>query len=160
MAKVGLAERFRFVTFQLVTTEAVYREVVEEGIRKGISEAEGLEDLFKAGVIKIEKANERIDDNSVLQGLEGTGIHLGKERVIALALELQSTVVMDDQRARQVAKILGVRVAGTPHLILHMVGPKLLTRSNAEKAIDTMIEKGWRCGPSHYSEILKLISKA
>ncbi len=160
LAKVGLAEKLRFATYQLVTTEAVYREVVEEGIRKGVGEAEGLKDLFKAGVIKIEKANEHKDNNDVLQGLKGSGIHLGEESVISLALELQSIVVMDDQRARQVAKILGVKVTGTPHLILHMVGQKLLTRSDAKKAIDTMVEKGWRCSPSHYSEILKLIDKA
>ncbi len=160
LAKVGLAEKLRFVTYQLVTTEAVYKEVVEEGIRKGAGEAQGLRDLFKAGVIKIEKANARKDYNNVLQELKGSGIHLGEESVIALALELQSIVVMDDQRARQVAKILGVKVTGTPHLILHMVSQKLLTRRDAKKAIDVMVEKGWRCGPSHYSRILKLVDKA
>ncbi len=160
LTKIGLAKKLRFVTYQLVTTEAVYREVVEEGLRKGASEAQELKDLFKAGVITIKKADEHKDDNDVLQGLKGSGIHLGEESVISLALELQSVVVMDDQRARQVAKILGVKVTGTLHLILHMVGQNLLTRNDAKRAIGMMVDEGWRCGASHYSAILKLIDSA
>lgn len=155
LVKVGLAARLNLIPYRLVTTEAVYREVVEEGVRKGVSEVQELNRLFKAGVIGIEKA-----DDTTLRRLKGSGIHGGEESVISLALKLQSMVVMDDQRARQIAKTLGVKVTGTPHIVLHMVKQKILTKDEAKKVVDMMVEEGWRCGPNHYSDILRLIDEA
>ena len=47
-----------------------------------------------------------------------SGIHPGEVSVISFALELGATAILDDRRARQVARVLGVRLSGTPGIVI------------------------------------------
>lgn len=155
LAKVGLAKKLKVLPFRMVTTAAVYREVVEEGIRRRANEAEELLGLFEAKTIQVSAVRIRYPMKKVKEAR----IHGGEATVIALAQKLGCAAVIDDRRARVVARNMGVGTVATPHLILQLLRQGTLTRKEAVEAIDGMIREGWRCSPIHYSQIMKMIEQ-
>ena len=58
------------------------------------------------------------------------------------------------------ARTYGVNFVGTPHMLIVGIQNNLLTRDNAIRAVDDMIEAGWRCSPEVYRAIIRLILAA
>lgn len=155
LVKAGLANKLSLLPFRLTTTRIVYNEVVVRGAERQVEEAIALGSLFSSSVIEVV---EQVDDEFVGR-LKNSGIHRGEATVISLARELNATAIIDDKRARHVAKILGLRLSGTPQIIIQLIKQGLLTKQEARKAVDKIIEEGWYCNAKGYSEILKAIDK-
>lgn len=45
-------------------------------------------------------------------------------------------------------------------MLMISINSGLPTKKEAAKAVDEMIEAGWRCGPELYREILRLIERS
>ena len=153
LAKAGLADKLSLLPFRLTTTRMVYDEVVVRGTERRVEEAIALRRLFNSGIIEVV---EQVD-NEIVVDLRNSGIHHGEATVMSLARKLNAVAVMDDKRARHVAKALGVRLSGTPHVMMQLVRQGLLTKQEARHALDKIIEEGWYCSAKSYSEILKAI---
>ncbi|MBS7649446.1 MAG: hypothetical protein QW797_07890 [Thermoproteota archaeon] len=156
LAKSGILKRLTDLPFRLVTTRAVYQEVVEKGVEKHAEEVNELRNAFESHVIEVvAHVNE-----DVMKKLEKSGIHYGEATVISLSIELDGIAVMDDRRGRHVAKTLGVRVSSTPHVIIQLVKRGALTRQEGRQVIDRIIKEGWYCSIRSYAEIINTIEKA
>ena len=77
--------------------------------------------------------------------------------MISLALELGAIAVIDDRRARNVARVLGVRLSGTPAILIELVRTGTIMKTEAERALERMVEHGWYCDAKLFSRILKAI---
>ncbi len=83
--------------------------------------------------------------------------HLGRgeSEVIAISTETEhSVVVLDDKKARIIAKDLGVKVTGTLGLILRAKSEGSLV--SVRNAISTLEDSGFRISDELYSRILEL----
>lgn len=50
-----------------------------------------------------------------------------------------------------------VPALGSAHILIVGIQGRLITKQDALRAVDDMIEVGWRCGPELYREIIRLI---
>ena len=153
LTKAGLADKLSLLPFRLNTTRMVYDEVVLRGTERQVEEAVALRNLFNSGAIEVV---EQVD-NEIVVDLRNSGVHHGEATVMSLARKLNAIAVMDDKRARHIARALGVRLSGTPNVMMQLVRQGLLIKQEAKKAVDKIIEEGWYCSAKSYSEFLKAI---
>jgi predicted nucleic acid-binding protein len=81
-----------------------------KGIDRVVSETGAFKELFDGNVVEV-KASKASSGGK--EGNRSSGIHSGEASVISLALELDAIAILDDRRARRVAKVFGVRLSGT-----------------------------------------------
>ncbi len=160
LCKSGLATKLQHLqpSFRLVTTTEVYHELYSRGIEKGVTAAEILRDLFDEGVIEV-AAVKGGGKREVDKQISTSGVHGGEASVISLALELDATAIVDDKRAKQVSRILGVRVSGTPAIVVELVRSKVIAKGEAKRGIERMVEEGWYCSASAFSQIMGAIGE-
>lgn len=154
LARVGLADVIEGIPARKFAARSVFGEVVERGKAKGVADALVLARLFERGAITITDAS----DITLLGTLAKIrGLEQPDAETLAIAKECGYRAVLDDLLARRVARTYGVDFVGTPHLIILGIDNSVLTKEEAVKAIDNMIEAGWRCGPELYRGIIRLI---
>ena len=140
----------------MLTTREVYEEVYLKGIEKVVSETAALEELFDGNIMEVESPKHA----SMTEGrYRSSGIHSGEASVISLALELDATAILDDKRARQIAKVLGVRLSGTPGILIELVKERVMSKTDARRALEKMVEDGWHCSVKTFSNVVEAIEE-
>jgi hypothetical protein len=108
LAKVGRLEILFALYKEVVITEQVYREVVEEGFLLGKEDARVVE-KYVGRSIRIARANSSSD--YLLQKYQ---IHRGEADSIQLAKELNAQLLLiNESQGRRAAKAEGLKVKGT-----------------------------------------------
>lgn len=160
LCKCGLASKLKSLkpSFRLVTTPEVYDEVYTRGLERAVEEAEQLKELFKGGIIEVVSPEVSRQRGGI--DISSSGVHPGEASVINLAAELEGTAIIDDRRARRVARILGVELSGTPGIIVEFVRTRIITKLEAKNAIGKMVDGGWHCSPKVFSNIGESIDRA
>ncbi len=160
ICKAGIAGELRRLkpSFRLLTSDEVYEEVYVKGIEKGVNEAGALRELFDEGIIEVESPP-RGGSKRVKELSKSAGIHPGEASVISHALTLNATAIIDDKRARGVARVLGVKLSGTPGLIIEMVRQRIISKDVAKRALEKMVDEGWYCSAKLFSSIIKTIDE-
>jgi len=133
--------------FETVTTQAVYDEVVVRGKEAEAPDARRIE-RYDPEVTESPR-NEtysRLSDTDRL-----SDANLG---VLTLADERNATAVMDEKRGRTVAEVEGIDVRGTAYLLLNSVKYDATEADEAREILDDMVDSGWYCSTSFYSDIL------
>lgn len=140
----------------MISTPAVYSEVVERGKELGRPDAKVLEDLFEKGVLVV-----RAPRNTILRMVREAAaesvyapLHAGEAEVLALAKELKAVAIIDEKSAREAGEVLGIEVRGSAYLIGLMVKAGKISRKQATQAIDKMISSGWRISTEDYLKIV------
>ena len=156
LSKVGLSKIFRNLKEEKLTSLSAKREVVDEGKRRGASDAIVLEKLFESGILKIVEPKDR----AFLSLLTETkGLHLADAEVLALARERKGLAVIDDEVARKTAKVYGIAYVGSVYILMKAVSERLVTRREAKQAVNDMISSGWRCSVETYAMIMDALGK-
>jgi len=84
---------------------------------------------------------------------------IGEAQVIVLALKKKEKVaILDDSRARKIARIFSIKPIGILRIILRAVRKRLLTKDDAIKILDELIKQGFRISIELYNEFLKRLS--
>ena len=156
LTRVGLLNLIETIPEQKFAARSVFREVVERGKEKGLADALALARLFDVESISIVDPKDMalLRTLSRIQGLEESDAE-----TLAIAKERDYKAIVDDLLARKVARTYGIDFAGTPYILILGIRNHLLTKQSATKAIDDMIEAGWRCGPEIYRIIIRLIEE-
>ncbi len=95
-----------------------------------------------------------VGDTHLVQALRSS-LGLGESEVIALALEREDTIaILDDLRARRMARELGVRFTGTAGILLKAKSAGLL--ASVADAMVAMAPSGFRFSDELRNEILRL----
>lgn len=109
LAKIGRLELLREFFGEVLIPEAVYRECVIEG--GGSEDAQAIKN---AEWIKVEKITDERLKRSLMIELDE-----GESEAIVLALEKDAELILiDDYDGREIARALGLRVAGTLGVLL------------------------------------------
>ena len=157
LTRIGLVNLIEKLPASKFAARSVFREVVERGKAKGLPDALAVAALFEANAISIIEASHK----SLLQTFRKIrGLEEPDAETLAVAKERNYTAVIDDLLTRGVARTYGVNFVGTPHMLIAGIQNNLLTKDNAIRAVDDMIEAGWRCGPEVYRAIIRLILAA
>lgn len=160
LCKCGLARSLKGLkpSFRFVTTPEVYDEVYTRGLERAVEEAEQLKELFDGGIIEV--VPPKSPGKIVAGDVSSSGVHPGEASVINLAAELEGTAIIDDRRAKRVARILGVQLSGTPGIVIEFVRARIISKREAKDAVERMVDSGWYCSAKVFSGIIESIDRA
>ncbi|EMA71434.1 DUF3368 domain-containing protein [Halorubrum distributum] len=134
--------------------EAVYREVVTEGIEAGYDDARRIERAFEDGRFDIVEVD--FDDSGVAARLDRhAGLSDADVAVVACADARDGVAVMDEAAGRSAAAVEGVETRGTAYVVLLAVKQGELSPEEGREAIDAMIDRGWYAAPDLYAKIVR-----
>jgi predicted nucleic acid-binding protein len=104
LSKIGRIALLRKLYGIVMVPEEVYREVVEEGLERGLSDALVVKDSVDEGWIRVSKLNE--GEAELCRGMveHASEIHLGEAQAIALAREEGALLLMDESSGRAFAE--------------------------------------------------------
>lgn len=148
LAKAGKLSLLKELFRKVVIEEEVKRELIDQGKEEGAFDALLIEDAIKEGWIKIEK----IEDDKKF-----TGIHKGEGNTIMLANGYKCLVLIDEEDAREVARAMGLKVRGCLYVLKEGVERGLLSKDEAIKTLDDMIDYGFRISTRIYAKFLEKI---
>ena len=95
----------------------------------------------------VEKADEKMPDFQ---------LHGGETEAINLALNKKADIILlDDHKARNAAKALGLNVKGTLGLLLTFLEKKLIGKNEFKALVDDLIKADFRISIELYNEVLK-----
>ena len=139
LAKLGLLES----AVGLFTEVEVPRAVLEEVGKKQDEVYRKLIGLVEANSIRVEQVDRRIPR-----------LGAGEAEAILLALLRNKIVVLDDKKARRLARELGLEVVGTLSLLKLLYEHKLLGRA-LDELYHQLIETGFYIEPSIFNKVFR-----
>jgi len=154
LAKISLLRLLDDIYDEILTTDIVIKECVEKGKEAGYEDAIIIERHTKKGLIKIIalSAKKRAEARRLAKEAK---IHIGEATVILLAKsEGIDNIIVDDKKARKVARIHNLKPRGTLSVILELVIKRRLSKEEAKKYIDKLIRKGFRVSIEVYNKII------
>jgi predicted nucleic acid-binding protein len=140
----------------LVIPGRVYKEVVDDGMKRGYPDAKRINNHLRDGLFgqRTFEKNERFENL-----VENTSLSSADVAVLLLADDTNGTAVMDEQHGREVADVEGIETRGTAYLLLSLVKRGDLPAEEARDTIDEMLDAGWHCSPNLYAEIIRKLDE-
>ena len=148
LSQIGRLQLLKKLFGKLIIPQAVYREVVIEG-----GEKPGSKEVREASWITVMEIR-----NKRLKRLLQFQLDEGEAEAIVLALETKaSLILLDDREARLQARRLGLRITGTPGILLR--AKKLGLIRNMREEIDKLKQTGFRISKNLEEEVLKVVGE-
>jgi len=123
LAKLGAVEILEELYGEIIIPGKVYEEVVVEGKKLGRDDAYSIDSFVGEWIKVVEVASKEIVAHAEMYKL-----HEGEFQVIVLALKRKAGIVLiDESRARGVAKKMGLRPVGTVGILLKAFNEKLVS---------------------------------
>lgn len=146
LMKAGQLELLRKLFDVVYIPQAVYRELTENEIF--LEEVRMVQECEFLYVKEVDNAK----SVAILRNF--TGLDAGESETIILADEKHSDVLlMDEHRGRQVAKKMGITIAGTIGILTQAFDEGILTRKDVESCIERMNESGIRISERLYQKL-------
>ena len=126
--------------FEIITDNNVYREVVEEGLKRGSHDAAIVMAAIKKGEIKIVETPH----------LQELPFRLGPGELSVIQLVrngLADMVLIDDSYARKVCRKMGLKAHGTLYVLKRAVTTGLISREEAIRMLNKMVKAGYWLSP-------------
>ncbi len=138
--KLGLLKR---VFSNLLISEAVYKEVVRNGIINNTPDSFLVKDFLENKFITVKKLEDKWNDKS--ESLRKTyQLGKGEAQSIALALQEHDELLTDDKTARKVAKLYGLNSGGSLRVLLLAFKKKFITEKEVQFLITEMTSHNFR----------------
>lgn len=154
LGKVRRLEKMAGLPTRNIIPVSVYKEVVEEGKKRGQADAFYVEKLVEEHlfeVLPVPKKTSFLVENMALDNAD--------KDVLVLAQELRGRAILDDENARVVAEIVGIPKGGSLFLLLTLLRKKVISAQEMREIIDAMIREGWYCSTTQYGSIVKEIER-
>ena len=134
--------------------EAVYEEVVTDGVEAGYDDARRIEQVVENGALEVVSVD--VDDFPLATRLaHHPGLSDADIAVLACADARNAVAIMDEAVGRSAAEVEGVEAHGTDFLILSAVKRGSLSPEEGRETIDAMIDAGWYVAPDLYTKIVR-----
>jgi len=146
LAKAGKLYLLREMFGKVLIEEEVKRETIDQGKEEGAPDASVIEDAVKEGWIEVEKVEEE---------KSFSGIHKGEGNTILLAKRHKCLVLIDEEDGREVARVMGLEVRGSLYVLKKAVEMGLMSKDDAIRTLDEMIEDGFRIATRIYVKFLE-----
>ena len=144
---IALAEIDLTSIMALLATEVITEVVVRGRGRPGSRE---LEELVRQGKVKLLAPR----DQALVEALHDP-LGLGEAEAIALAVERNCIVVLDDRIARSKAKSMRLEVIGTIGLLRRAYDKELMDKNRLVQALKQLREHGFRVSDEIIREVLE-----
>ncbi len=144
---IALAEIDLTSIMALLATEVITEVVVRGRGRPGSRE---LEELVRQGKVKLLAPR----DQALVEALHDP-LGLGEAEAIALAVERNCIVVLDDRIARSKAKSMRLEVIGTIGLLRRAYDKELMDKNKLVQALKQLREHGFRISDEIIREVLE-----
>lgn len=122
LAKLNLLHLLQQLYGQIYLSPAVYQECVTEGIRQGYQDAHTLKYFLEL------QAWSAATSIRMLPEVAALPLDLGERESIALAIELNGELLMDEERGRTLARSLGLKIRGTLGILIQVYRSDLITK--------------------------------
>ena len=130
---------------KIIISQAVYEEVVENGMKIKAPEAMLIKNQIENGKIIIKKLNQEFQKKAKLLEDIYASLDYGESETIALALEMKEKDVLIDERvARNVAKLEGLTPKGSLYILLMAYKKKKLTENEIKNLVTEMTSTKFR----------------
>ena len=152
LIKTGQLEILRKLFGAVYIPDAVYQELTENK-----TYAEEARIVQESGFLFREEVDNK---KSVMILRNFTGLDTGESEAIILADEKQSDVLlMDERKGREVAKKMGIKIAGTMGILAQAFDEKILTKKDIERCIECLKENEIRISQKLYQKLIDHIQK-
>jgi len=138
--KMGFINILTQLYDELIITEAIYKEVIINGKKKGKQEAIIGEKLINDKKITIHKIDEELMDLK---------LGIGETEVIQNSINIKSPCMMEDKKAKRMAENFNLDVKKIPISILEAYQNKIIDKFEFE---DSLI-KWVKCASPSYEEV-------
>ena len=147
LTKIGKLEYVIDLFDYIIISNAVYKEVIEEGIKEGFNDA-----ILILNYLKKDKIKEITIENPDL--LLNEYLHPGESESIQLALFLKAILVIDEKKARMIAEQRGIGFLTTADVLLLLLKEKLIKFEYFQKNFLKYSADGW-LGADIYQKYLE-----
>jgi predicted nucleic acid-binding protein len=141
LSKLGYLHHLKALFHQIYVPPAVYREVLAKK-----------DDAYREFEMLVEDSYIAVEEAEPLLRL--TALHTGEMEAIALATRLKCWFILDDSKARKIARREGLNVIGTVGLLRVMMKSGLITET-AETVFEKLMTYGFRMRKEAFLEILR-----
>lgn len=141
LSKLGDLHHLKALFHQIYVPTAVYNEVSAKK-----------DDAYREFETLIEESYIAVEEAEPLPRL--TTLHTGEMEAIALAKRLECWIILDDSKAREIAKREGLNVIGTVGLLIVMIKSGLITET-AETLFEKLSTYGFRMRKEVFLKILR-----
>lgn len=135
---------------RVIISEKVYEEITKG--REFSVEVEKIEKAMKEGWIEKIKARNKRKSNELKVAFPNLGE--GEIESILISEEKNLPLLLDDSAARRIGESLRINVHGTLFVILKAFENKLISKEEAIKLIDKLVEEGFRISVELYSQLI------
>ena len=160
IAKLNRLELLSNLYKEIILTQGIYQETVEEGITTNAPDAKLIEKAVQNKNIRIIELSLKYSEFS--GELQNTYCQLGRGEADAIALALQEKqkrIVMDEKFGRQVCKLYKIKPIGTLRVILEVYNSSIIKEQELKDIIKGMIESKFRIGADVIIEFWDMFEK-
>ena len=158
--KLNKLELLKKVLKNLIISDAVYREVVINGIKLNAKESFIIKDYIEKEEIKIKKLTEEWKEKANFFQKVYTQLDMGEAETIALALqEREKTVLIDERVARKIAELQGLKALGSLWVLLTAFKKNIIIEDDIKQLINKMASLDFRVGGDIITEFWGLFEK-
>jgi len=158
LSRSGGLQILKSLNTRIYTPKAVYEEVVVEGRRLGKPGADLVDLYVQEGLITVRSPKMKLKLSSKVTGASRESdwpVDEGEADVLALALELDCTAIIDEQVGRNLAKLQGIEVHGTVYLLMLAHNNGALTKDQTLAMFKRIVAEGWRISVEDYTAIME-----
>ncbi len=148
LAEIGLLAAITRLSIEIIVPHAVYSEVAIRG--RGRPGSRELEELVRSGRARLLAPRDR----ALVEALHDP-LGLGEAEAIALAVEHNCVVVLDDRIARSKARSMGLKVTGTIGMLRRAYDIGLIDKNRFIQALRQLKEHGFRISDEIIHEVLE-----
>jgi len=141
LSKIHALHLLTRVFDEVLIPQAVYGEVVSRGLERGYRDAVRVKEAVERGEILVQDAPQR-EVERILRNFPE--LDPGEAEVLALALRLGATVVVDERAARLAARSLGLEPHGTLYILIAATKRKVIDAEEALKMLDKLVNENFR----------------
>ena len=151
LAHTNKLNLIRILFREIYIPEAVKTETVDKGKAKGYADAIAIEEAISSGWIKVAKTKSNAEKFA-----KEARIGKSEAEAILLAKEMKTTrLLIDDARARKIAKSLGLKPHGTIYILRLALTKKIISKKQYTKTLQKALETGLYLSTELYLQALK-----
>lgn len=156
LAKSGKLKRLEKFKEEKIIPKEVYEEVVIEGKRIGESDAQVIEKEIEKGTFEVK----RVEKGKFYKKLSKVpNLSKADKKVLALAYKESGKAILDEDYARSVAELEGIKNRGSIYLLFRLLKQGEINVEEVKRTVNKMVEEGWYCSTDLYSQILIELKK-
>ncbi len=140
LAKITLLETACNYFGRVEMPEKVFNETVMEGKEKGHEDAMLIESAIKTGAIRVKK----VKKSGLIKKANDFNIYGGEAEALALYWQEKADfLATDDDNVRVKKEILGLKLLGTPAIIMGLFNSKKIGPEKARQSVTKLRKIGW-----------------